>query len=338
MIDSLVLDALLVLILALLVPIGVYRGGIREGFTSAGLLLGVALSAEWAVKWGDWVADNSRLAEGATRFLISISLLAVTTISIGYGSAAAFAYRPGPGGRLYGAILAATNGVVFLSYVFDYVITFLYDGERPALITESYLARTLALGTGLILLICVGLVALATAFGFIAREKAEDEIMGVDSPELHARGQWRRVNRRRAGATAHGVDKVEPKELPGARSEPVGGPLVEPTLPVYIREVRHWEREPASAPGADLPTSGWSRTWPAGSVNEDVQLPWSRPSPRPAKNARSHVGQARSRPNQTSPGSEVLQDWLRSDSGSTHGRSTNEEGQVRKSRDGSNED
>lgn len=314
MIESLILDSLLVLILALLIPIGAYRGGIREGFTAAGLLLGVAISAEWAVVWGDWVADNSRLAEGPARFLIASALLTVATIGVGYGSAAAFAYCPGPGGRLYGALLAATTGAVFLSYVLDYVITFLFNGDRPALIEDSYVAFAFSVGTGWILLACVGVVVLATAFGFIVRERADDETMGVDSPAAIGLRQTRNASRGEAGLGVPRVDKVEPT-LPRSTDDASGtGSLVDETMPVHIREVRHWEREPTGPPAKGSPPGGWSHTWPASSTRNEVQPPWQR-SERLADSAPRIPGQSRPRQGPGSSGSDVLQVWLRQDSG-----------------------
>lgn len=311
MLETIVLDGLLILILLLLVPIGVYRGGIREGFTSAGVLLGVALSAEWAVRWGDWIAANSRLAQGSARFLVAIGLLALTTIGVGYGASAAFAYRPGPGGRLYGGLLAATNGVVFLSYVFDYVITFLFNGDRPPLIMDSYVARAIAAGTGTILLLCVALIVLATAFGLFVRERSDDEMMGVDSRKgIGSRARRSKESRTHAGG-GHRVDKVEPAFVPTYQQGRSAGSLAEPTMPVQIREVRHWEGEPM-APGNEPSRSGWSQTWPTDSVQSNAQPPRSPPSEvQPAGQARLRASTRRSDQPSPTPGSEVLQDWLR---------------------------
>ncbi len=311
MIETIVLDALLILILLLLIPLGVYRGGIREGFTSAGVLLGVALAAEWAVRWGDWIADNSRLAQGSARFLIAIGLLALTTIGVGYGASAAFAYRPGPGGRLYGGLLAAANGVVFLSYVFDYVITFLFNDNRPPLISDSYVARTLAVETGTILLLCVGLIVLATAFGLFVRERADDETMGVESHEGFGYRALRSKEGRGQSGGGRRVDKVEPSVIPADQGLRRAEPLVEPTMPVQIREVRHWEREPV-APENERLRSGWSQTWPSDSLQSNAQLRWSPPSDvQPAGQARLRPRTGSSDRGSPMPGSEVLQEWLR---------------------------
>jgi len=326
MIESLVLDSLLILILALLIPIGAYRGGIREGFTSAGVLLGVAISAEWAVTWGDWIADNSRLAEGSARFLVAIGLLTVATLAVGYGSSGAFAYRPGPGGRLYGALLAATNGAVFLSFVLDYIITFLFDNERPALIANSYVARALSVGTGVILLCCVGVVALATAFGLIVRERADDESMGVDLPADRNPRKWRSSSGRRTGESSARVDKVEPHGTGGAASS---GSLVEETIPVQIREVRHWERAPSDSSGSEQKPGGWSHTWPASSVSKAAGPHWRRPSQRAEPTSRENRGQAKPQQSAAAAGSDVLQVWLREDSSSGASDERSNQSQLR---------
>ncbi|HEU0165457.1 MAG TPA: CvpA family protein, partial [Thermomicrobiales bacterium] len=120
MLQSLILDALIVLILLLLAALGAYRGGLREMCTAAGLLLGVAIVPEWATTWGNWVADKGDINHDAAHFMVAVGTLVAATMICGYGAGAAFAYRPGPGGRMYGAILGLMVGVVFIGYVVNY--------------------------------------------------------------------------------------------------------------------------------------------------------------------------------------------------------------------------
>ncbi len=312
MFSSLILDALLLLILVLLIPIGVFRGGIREGFTSAGLLLGVALAAEWSVTWGDWIAERSRLADGPGRFLVATGLLIVATVGVGYGSAAAFAYQPGPGGRLYGAMLAALNGVVFLGFVLDYVITFIFDNARPELIDEGYVAKALASGTGLILLVAAGIVSFATVFGLFVRERSTDEAMGTHPFETDQRTWFGRPGHPRHAANVATVDKFEPVsgEGPLAGSDAYPQSTVVDSLPVQVRQIRHWERETPEPGTGEPPASGWSRTWPADSLGPEPKPPWAdTPSARSSMPSDGQDGA----PSQPAPGNEVLRHWLRQD-------------------------
>ena len=55
MIESLALDAFLVLILILLVPIGMYRGGLREVCSAAGLMLAYLVAVAWSDPLGQLV-------------------------------------------------------------------------------------------------------------------------------------------------------------------------------------------------------------------------------------------------------------------------------------------
>ncbi|CAN0510750.1 unnamed protein product, partial [Phaeothamnion confervicola] len=112
MIQSIVLDGLIVLIILMIAAIGYNRGGMRELCTAAGLLFGSRLADAWAPRWGAWVADRADLSDGAGTFIVYVAALTVVTLVCGYGAALAFFSRPGPGGRLYGAALGIVNGVV----------------------------------------------------------------------------------------------------------------------------------------------------------------------------------------------------------------------------------
>ena len=109
MLESVFLDILLILIVLLMTSIGAYRGGLREAFSAAGVVLGVLLATEWASTWGGWVARNTSLTEAGAEFTIGVALLILTTMLVGYGVGTSFNYHPGPGGRMYGAVLGAAK-------------------------------------------------------------------------------------------------------------------------------------------------------------------------------------------------------------------------------------
>ena len=127
MIESLVLDLLLILILLLLVPIGMYRGGLREVCSAAGVLLGLLVATQWSARWGDWLADLTGIDVGVSQFVVALGTMVIFGGLIGYGAAASFAYAPGPGGRLYGGLIALLTGVIFLGALIQFVALYLYD-------------------------------------------------------------------------------------------------------------------------------------------------------------------------------------------------------------------
>lgn len=251
---SLLLDALLLVIIILAVPLGVYRGGIREGLTAAGILLGAQLATEWAVPWGDFIGDHSALATDASRFLVAFLLMLLATLVIGYGSSIAYTYHPGPGGRLFGGILGLLNAVLFIGFIIDFVIVFLFSGTQPEVIRQGYLSRGLSVGTGTILLIACAFVVGAMIFGMLVRERETDEFSSLQAPPRQRR---------------------EPAQSP-QRAESLAEPeLSEEPPPVQIREIRHWEQPEPEPVEAKLPESQWSQTWPRSSMGPSVQPPWN---------------------------------------------------------------
>ncbi|HYI24146.1 MAG TPA: CvpA family protein [Thermomicrobiales bacterium] len=247
MIESLALDAFLVLIILLLVPIGMYRGGLREVCSAAGLMLAYMVAVAWSDRWGTWLANRVDIDDGVARFSIAVLVLVVVTGLVGYGAAAAFSYHPGPGGRLYGGLIALFSALLFLAAMIQFVREDLHDGELPALIRNSYLGRTLATGFDNVLLAVTLGAMVATVFGMLVRERSTDDLVPVQAaPPVPVR---RPVP---APALAAEPDRIDP--VPSSLAE-------EPTATLRIREVRHWEDQ-APPTEADL-RSGWTETWPA---------------------------------------------------------------------------
>ena len=292
---SLLLDALLLLILILAIPIGVYRGGIREGFTAAGILLGAQLAAEWAVPWGDFIGDHSSLATDASRFLVALLLLLLATAIIGYGSGIAFTYHPGPGGRFFGGILGLLNGILFVGFVIDFVIVFLFRGSQPELVRHGYLSRGLSVGTGTILLIGCGVVIGAMLFGMLVREREDDQMRAFQAQAAATRPS--QVDRSRQESPTLVVATGGADAASSARTGE--------STPVQIREIRHWETPDAEPEPPRLPESQWSQTWPRSSMGPSVQPPWTPAPPATTGAARSASGRAVARGDD-----ETLRDWL----------------------------
>ncbi|MDP9355327.1 MAG: CvpA family protein, partial [Chloroflexota bacterium] len=115
--SSLLLDGLLLLVVLLFIPIGLWRGGVREAIVAGGIVLGGALAGSWARPWGDDLASQLDLRPQTARFLVALAALLGATLCVGYAGGAAL--RPGaPGllGRVAGGLLAGLNGLLLLGY------------------------------------------------------------------------------------------------------------------------------------------------------------------------------------------------------------------------------
>lgn len=288
MLTSLVLDALLVLIVVMMVPLGFLRGGLRELSTSAALLLGILMAGEWADRWAGPLARWTGLGDASARFAMSAAIVAGLTALVGYGGSAAFTWKPGPGGRAYGAYLALLNALVFIGFLINTYIATIFEGRVPETIERAYLSRALSVGFEWVLLAgTVGILG-ATLFGIIVRERgSEPDFTPSPRPEdmYHVRYEPPRPQIRPLN---------DPEETQVAAELP--------PKPVRIREVRHWEDEPATRPPEGSYGSGWRQTWPGD------QQPTGR-SGSPASQARK----PEPRPTSSSSQREVLRDWMRSE-------------------------
>ncbi|MGN6033306.1 MAG: CvpA family protein, partial [Thermomicrobiales bacterium] len=238
MIQSIVLDGLIVLIILMIAAIGYSRGGMRELCTAAGLLFGSRLAEAWAPRWGTTLGERFDISDGAATFIVYVAILAISTLVCGYGAALAFFSRPGPGGRLYGAALGLVNGIVLTSFVLDAVRRYLLDGDLPAVVADSHVARAMVDGFGWILLGIAAFIVVATAFGFLIRENEPEDSL---APYVPARGTPTAAPRtppERGSASERAPVSPVPDKLGPARSEPQ---VAQETATLRVREVRHWE-------------------------------------------------------------------------------------------------
>jgi uncharacterized membrane protein required for colicin V production len=266
MLESVLLDILLVLVLILMTSIGAYRGGLREAFSAAGVVLGALLAIEWAGTWGGWLSDNTNLSDGGARFLIAVLLLIVATGLVGYGVGASFNYHPGPGGRMFGAVLGAASALLAMSYVLTWLRTDLFEGEEPEVVGNTLLARFLDSESGSVLLGVSVSVVFGSIFGSIVREREDDS---VDAATMPAFGPRRKDTR----SSRDVADKVEP-----------AAPAGHPSAPVRVQHSRQWEDRAGKLPSTT--DRQWSNTWPS-------DAPGVPQEERPAR--QSDVQQARER-------------------------------------------
>ena len=262
MIESLALDALLLVIIVAIVPLGMYRGGIREVCTSAGLLLGILITQQWSHRWGDWMAGVAGIDEGVSRFIVAVATIVTITGIVGYGAAAAFGHRPGPGGRMFGGMLALANAIVFLGALIQFVADDLYDGIYPDIIGDSYLARVLSSGFDWVLLATTAAILVGILFGMVVREREIPDEEILVPPQREAASHTGPVTPARAATTAPSVPTDEPSE-----TEVPAQPI--PTI--RVREVRHWEETVPST--LDELQTGWTRTWPSTVTSSDATPP-----------------------------------------------------------------
>src|SRR5918998_995500 len=124
----LALDALLVFIILLFVPIGLWRGAVREAIVAAAILLGAALAGAWARPWGDDLATRTAFEAPTGRFVVAVAALVLCTVCLGYGGGAAWrGDQPGTFGRLIGGVLAALNGVLLIGFAVSFLDRYLLE-------------------------------------------------------------------------------------------------------------------------------------------------------------------------------------------------------------------
>ncbi|MCO5227515.1 MAG: CvpA family protein [Thermomicrobiales bacterium] len=240
---ALVLDFLLVIIFLMMIPIGFYRGGLRELCTAAGLMLGILMAQSWAADWARLYERVFGLGADPAHFLMGITIVVVITGFVGYGGSAAFAYRPGPGGRLYGAFLALFSAMVLAGFMINLYGETIVPTGRVEPVTSGIIARTLSEDFGVILLIATIGVAFSTIFGMFVRERSDEmPAFTAPSPNLYQPVDTRPYQTHEVAA---------PKE------------------PVVIREVQEWKSE-AEPPKVNPGTygSGWRQTWPEATPNQ----------------------------------------------------------------------
>lgn len=280
---ALVLDFLLVIIFLMMVPIGFYRGGLRELCVSAALMLGILMSQEWGERWGDLFVRLFDMSPGGASFLMSTLITFGITALIGYGGSAAFSYKPGPGGRLYGAYLALFNAMVVAGYLINLYSDHIVPATDSEPVTSGILARTLSDGFGAVLLTATIGVGLATVFGMFVRERTDDST------------EWQPPTT----SLYQAPENTRPYRVEDAQPTPKAS-----AEPVRILEVQNWEdSEETTRPDPTTYGSGWRQTWP------DASPARPRNTRSAGKSARPHDDA--DKPDEPNSGKSLLADWMK---------------------------
>ncbi|HEV2527167.1 MAG TPA: hypothetical protein VGT61_01785 [Thermomicrobiales bacterium] len=238
---ALLLDLLIFLVPAMLIPLGLWRGGPHEVVVGGGILLGWAVSTEWAGAWGGGLASLTGTSPDAMSFVVACALLVVGA-GIGHlGGSLMGLPRPEADGRIAGAVLAWLNGVLFLTLALG-IYGRQLDGADPmplierGLLTQAMIDHqgALLLGIALIVAGLLGTVlwvnaAVGNVYDptyvpgrrtvFTARPEpleAEPSRTDIRRPAVQSYSSWPVAPRQRPVNVPHHADagKVEPDPEP----------------------------------------------------------------------------------------------------------------------------
>ena len=140
-----ILDLLLIVVLIMFIPIGLWRGVLREWVALIGIALGLLLANEWAGPWGGDLAAQTGLKPEMGAFIVGAALFLGATLLIGYGGGAALPFRPDLTwtNRLLGALIGLGNGVLILSGMLRLMQRHLFDDQPDSLLLGTALSRFL---------------------------------------------------------------------------------------------------------------------------------------------------------------------------------------------------
>ena len=164
-----ILDLLMIVVLIMFIPIGLWRGVLREWLALIGIALGLLLANEWAGPWGGDLAAQTGLKPEMGAFIVGAAFFLGTTLLIGYGGGAALPYRPDLtwANRLLGALIGLGNGVLILSGMLRLMQRHLFGDQPDSLLLGTVLSRFLIDYVGwaqLVLLLTLALCVIISVF------------------------------------------------------------------------------------------------------------------------------------------------------------------------------
>ena len=280
-----VLDLLLALVLVMFVPIGLWRGALREWMTLAGILFGWIMQAEWSgtTSWGGDLAALLKLDPTLASFFVAALLFLGITLIVGYGSGVMLPYRPDLSwsNRALGACLGLGNGVLILSGVLRIMDQTLFNSQAGSPLRLSGLGEFLIVYVGwaylLMLIVLVGSIFAGVAARLAGRPALLDEYLPYSQPAL----AWQQN-----GATAppwsaapepawEGVSIAAPAENERERA----GATYEQDTAVLEPVVAAPMSEAATIPGAAaLPLVAILPTGGSGNGGQQTRLEGGRPT------------------------------------------------------------
>jgi uncharacterized membrane protein required for colicin V production len=171
----LILDILLILLILLFIPIGFWRGPVKELYVTLGIFFGVLLADFWARPWGRDLSDVTELTEGAAAFIVAFAFLVAATSILGYGLGATLAptYHALET-KFLGAAIAAMNGTLLLSFSLQYVRLHLLTDTNEESLNDSFMARFLLDQVGWVLMVAAFVAVPLLLFVLISGRRAYD--------------------------------------------------------------------------------------------------------------------------------------------------------------------
>jgi len=270
------LDLPVAVVLIMFIPIGLWRGLLREWVACAGIALGILLAVAAGARWGDGFAQFANMEPQLGRFAVAAGLFLASVLLLGYGGGLALPYRPDLSwaNRGLGALLGLGNGLLIIGGLLRLMQEYLFDGRSNSPLHTAALTTFLIdasivwvyLGLFLGLLLCVIL-------GLIRRVNDGAPLLEEYSPvyPVAAHGDWASATRR------------EPQP-PAPETRSGGAAASVPNIPTQETQVLRLITTPNTAT-ASAPTGG-NTPPPASTKQVAPQVAnLDRPTPRPAKGA-----------------------------------------------------
>lgn len=159
------LDLPVAVVLIMFIPIGLWRGALREWVACAGIVLGILLADAAGTRWGDGFEQFANMDPKLGSFTVATGFFLASVLLIGYGGGLALPYRPDLSwsNRGLGALLGLGNGFLIISGLLRLMQARLFDGRSNSPLHTAALAAFLIdasiawvyLGLFLSLLLCV---------------------------------------------------------------------------------------------------------------------------------------------------------------------------------------
>lgn len=215
-------DVLLAGMLVLIVPIGFWRGGLKEAVLTGSILAGAALGNAFAVRWGPNMADLLGVRDAVGTTVLAGVLLWGCVIVLGYAAGAAIGQVSiGLVGRLAGALLGLFNGLLLLGFTLRFINILLLNQEPDSWTEGGYIAGVLSRGTEELLLLAVAVMSIGVIAGLLARLAGawtpENDLVAAGGHQPTVHPTWPATPPTpRLAYDRHGAEavKMEPDEPP----------------------------------------------------------------------------------------------------------------------------
>ena len=221
------LDLPVAVVLLMFIPIGLWRGALREWVACAGITLGILLANAAGTRWGGDFAQFANMEPKPGSFAVATAFFLVSVLLIGYGGGLALPYRPDLSwaNRGLGALLGLGNGFLIVGGLLRLMQERLFDGRSNSPLHTAALAAFLIddsiawvyLGLFLILALCVVLgllrrvndgTPLFEEYGPVYRVTAQDDRADAAQWESHSPSAERWSSAETSPATPTGQTQI----------------------------------------------------------------------------------------------------------------------------------